>query len=59
MRKRKARQSEITQKTQINSNEDEDEPRSDELEAGQKSGFFACYLLTSLCPRYKGHTYIG
>ncbi|XP_051134106.1 uncharacterized protein LOC127253517 [Andrographis paniculata] len=22
-------------------------------------GFFACYLLTSLCPRFKGHTYIG
>ncbi|XWS71932.1 hypothetical protein CRYUN_Cryun03dG0181000 [Craigia yunnanensis] len=22
-------------------------------------GFFACYLLTSLSPRYKGHTYIG
>lgn len=21
--------------------------------------FFACYLLTSLSPRYKGHTYIG
>ncbi|KAL6203539.1 hypothetical protein ACLB2K_027239 [Fragaria x ananassa] len=21
--------------------------------------FFACYLLTSRCPRYKGHTYIG
>ncbi|KAL0419289.1 UNVERIFIED_CONTAM: Structure-specific endonuclease subunit SLX1 [Sesamum radiatum] len=24
-----------------------------------KGGFFACYLLTSLCPRFKGHTYIG
>jgi len=24
-----------------------------------KNGFFACYLLTSLCPRFKGHTYIG
>ncbi|EEF44647.1 uncharacterized protein LOC8282739 [Ricinus communis] len=22
-------------------------------------GFYACYLLTSLCPRFKGHTYIG
>lgn len=22
-------------------------------------GFFACYLLTSLSPRHKGHTYIG
>ncbi|XAR60805.1 hypothetical protein NMG60_11034323 [Bertholletia excelsa] len=24
-----------------------------------KGGFFACYLLTSLSPRHKGHTYIG
>uniref|UniRef100_A0A7N0TGT7 Structure-specific endonuclease subunit SLX1 homolog n=1 Tax=Kalanchoe fedtschenkoi TaxID=63787 RepID=A0A7N0TGT7_KALFE len=31
----------------------------DELPAGGKGGFFACYLLTSLSPRYKGHTYIG
>lgn len=23
------------------------------------SRFFACYLLTSMCPRFKGHTYIG
>lgn len=22
-------------------------------------GFFACYILTSLSPRHKGHTYIG
>uniref|UniRef100_A0A6N2M1X9 Structure-specific endonuclease subunit SLX1 homolog n=1 Tax=Salix viminalis TaxID=40686 RepID=A0A6N2M1X9_SALVM len=29
-----------------------------EAEKG-KDGFFACYLLTSLCPRFKGHTYIG
>lgn len=26
---------------------------------GDKKGFFACYLLTSLSPRHKGHTYIG
>ncbi|THG19329.1 hypothetical protein TEA_009021 [Camellia sinensis var. sinensis] len=25
----------------------------------EKGGFFACYLLTSLSPRHKGHTYIG
>ncbi|KAJ4719167.1 Structure-specific endonuclease subunit SLX1-like [Melia azedarach] len=33
----------------------------DEEEGNQNKGkrFFACYLLTSLCPRYKGHTYIG
>ncbi|CAN8315366.1 unnamed protein product [Cochlearia groenlandica] len=24
-----------------------------------KGGFFACYILTSLSPRHKGHTYIG
>ncbi|KAK0596121.1 hypothetical protein LWI29_012993 [Acer saccharum] len=29
-------------------------------EKGKKgNGFFACYLLTSLSPRHKGHTYIG
>ncbi|KAI3450258.1 hypothetical protein Pfo_006923 [Paulownia fortunei] len=27
--------------------------------ADESGGFFACYLLTSLCPRFKGHTYIG
>nr|XP_033511964.1 uncharacterized protein LOC104096065 isoform X2 [Nicotiana tomentosiformis] len=27
--------------------------------AGAESRFFACYLLTSMCPRFKGHTYIG
>lgn len=26
---------------------------------GESSRFFGCYLLTSLCPRYKGHSYIG
>ncbi|XP_057953297.1 structure-specific endonuclease subunit slx1 [Malania oleifera] len=25
----------------------------------EENGFFACYLLASLCPRFKGHTYIG
>ncbi|KAF9594232.1 hypothetical protein IFM89_028889 [Coptis chinensis] len=25
----------------------------------KKGGFFACYLLCSLCPRFKDHTYIG
>lgn len=38
-------------------------PAADEIsengEEGKGSGFFACYLLTSLCPRFKGHTYIG
>ncbi|MQL98876.1 hypothetical protein Taro_031596 [Colocasia esculenta] len=31
----------------------------EEENVNEKSGFFACYLLCSLCPRYKGHTYIG
>lgn len=30
-----------------------------EAGAGAESRFFACYLLTSMCPRFKGHTYIG
>ncbi|OVA12654.1 GIY-YIG nuclease superfamily [Macleaya cordata] len=37
---------------EINKDEEEEE------EEGEK-GFFACYLLCSLCPRFKGHTYIG
>ena len=32
---------------------------AEEEEGGGKRRFFACYLLTSLCPRFKGHTYIG
>ncbi|KAI3829945.1 hypothetical protein L1987_04077 [Smallanthus sonchifolius] len=61
MGKRKGRQSAITE-TLIHSNGGEDEyrdQRSEDSEEDDKSGFFACYLLTSLCPRYKGHTYIG
>ncbi|XP_078435388.1 uncharacterized protein LOC144706352 [Wolffia australiana] len=27
--------------------------------ADQTTSFFACYLLSSMCPRFKGHTYIG
>ncbi|KAK7301613.1 hypothetical protein RJT34_12481 [Clitoria ternatea] len=30
-----------------------------ENQACEGDGFFACYLLASLNPRYKGHTYIG
>ncbi|XP_012571281.2 uncharacterized protein [Cicer arietinum] len=30
-----------------------------ENEGGDGEGFFACYLLASLNPRFKGHTYIG
>nr|XP_043609799.1 structure-specific endonuclease subunit SLX1 homolog [Erigeron canadensis] len=48
-----------------NSNSSEDDSlllRSEDLdeEKSESDGeFFGCYLLTSLCPRYKGHTYIG
>ncbi|XP_007017048.2 PREDICTED: uncharacterized protein LOC18591071 [Theobroma cacao] len=31
----------------------------DDDKGKQGKGFFACYLLTSLSPRHKGHTYIG
>ncbi|PHT57096.1 hypothetical protein CQW23_05582 [Capsicum baccatum] len=31
----------------------------DEQVVGGSSRFFGCYLLTSLSPRFKGHTYIG
>ncbi|TMX03462.1 hypothetical protein EJD97_016055 [Solanum chilense] len=33
--------------------------RDDEDKEVEGSRFFACYLLTSMCPRFKGHTYIG
>lgn len=33
----------------------------EEVDDGDKErkGFYACYLLVSLSPRHKGHTYIG
>lgn len=37
----------------------ERETTEEEGGGGGKGRFFACYLLTSLCPRFKGHTYIG
>ncbi|CAI9776514.1 unnamed protein product [Fraxinus pennsylvanica] len=37
----------------------QDEGGEEEEEDKEGSRFFACYLLTSLCPRFKGHTYIG
>jgi len=32
---------------------------NNENEVAEGEGFFACYLLASLNPRFKGHTYIG
>ncbi|CAI8596915.1 unnamed protein product [Vicia faba] len=50
-----AQQQEDVQIEQINNNDNE----GDEGGGGGGGGFFACYLLTSLSPRFKGHTYIG
>ncbi|KAJ0978409.1 hypothetical protein J5N97_013883 [Dioscorea zingiberensis] len=35
------------------------EPKAKDTDDENAKGFFACYLLTSLSPRHKGHTYIG
>ncbi|PRQ34740.1 putative GIY-YIG nuclease superfamily, structure-specific endonuclease subunit Slx1 [Rosa chinensis] len=43
-------------KRRKNASENPETLTPEESEGGR---FFACYLLTSLCPRYKGHTYIG
>ncbi|KAK6151320.1 hypothetical protein DH2020_013955 [Rehmannia glutinosa] len=54
MGKRKGRKE--TQQTLNLADESVENPE----ERGEKrAGFFACYLLTSICPRFKGHTYIG
>ncbi|KAL6002680.1 hypothetical protein ACLOJK_022899 [Asimina triloba] len=37
----------------------ETEKEEDEEEEEEGRGFFSCYLLGSLSPRFKGHTYIG
>lgn len=36
-----------------------DENEEDKEEDQDQDGFFACYLLCSLCPRHKSRTYIG
>ncbi|XVF05839.1 hypothetical protein REPUB_Repub05bG0207800 [Reevesia pubescens] len=42
------------------SNQEEEIRESENQNKGKHGkGFFACYLLTSLSPRHKGHTYIG
>lgn len=40
-------------------NDENEREIADDEEGGGNAKFFACYLLTSLCPRFKGHTYIG
>lgn len=39
--------------------DEEEEVEGDSEESENNKGFFACYLLCSNCPRFKGHTYIG
>ncbi|XP_011080671.1 structure-specific endonuclease subunit SLX1 [Sesamum indicum] len=57
MGKRKERG--VTQETPISNHERCENGEEEEGGGGKGAGFFACYLLTSLCPRFKGHTYIG
>ncbi|KAL8549015.1 hypothetical protein ACS0TY_008046 [Phlomoides rotata] len=58
MGKRKARKD--TQETPVLADDlGENDEEEEEGGGGKGAGFFACYLLTSLCPRFKGHTYIG
>ncbi|XP_020212113.1 structure-specific endonuclease subunit SLX1 [Cajanus cajan] len=50
--------------TVVKEEEEEEEEHSHDQNQNQKEGsegdgFYACYLLASLSPRYKGHTYIG
>ncbi|KAL1558782.1 structure-specific endonuclease subunit slx1-like [Salvia divinorum] len=51
MGRRKAKEPQISEADQIGKNGEEEDDKG--------SGFFSCYLLTSLCPRFKGQTYIG
>lgn len=48
----------ISKSTTLNPIKDDYEEEEEKAKDQQK-GFFACYLLTSTCPRFKGHTYIG
>ncbi|CAJ1960548.1 unnamed protein product [Sphenostylis stenocarpa] len=62
---RKMRKKRVTSVTEEEEEEEEEEivqnhgNNQNEKENCEGNGFFACYLLTSLSPRYKGHTYIG
>ncbi|XP_045825045.1 uncharacterized protein LOC123917391 isoform X1 [Trifolium pratense] len=63
MRKKKVARSKVTASSVSAEEEDEsvqiELPQNTENDGGEGEGFFACYLLTSLNPRFKGHTYIG
>ncbi|CAI9107123.1 OLC1v1006411C1 [Oldenlandia corymbosa var. corymbosa] len=65
MGRRKKGQEETTATLKPRNTEEEDDESSpansmeEEEDGGGNGKFFACYLLTSLSPRFKGHTYIG
>ncbi|XP_044496275.1 structure-specific endonuclease subunit SLX1 homolog isoform X2 [Mangifera indica] len=56
MRKRKERKGIERRPETLNPNPVKEEGEN-EMKGKEGKGFFACYLLTSLCPRYKGHTF--
>ncbi|KAG7037035.1 Structure-specific endonuclease subunit SLX1-like protein, partial [Cucurbita argyrosperma subsp. argyrosperma] len=57
MRKRKEKP-DISEATAV-AEEEEKEDDEDEGSGNKSNGFFSCYLLASVCPCFKGHTYIG
>ncbi|PIN01962.1 hypothetical protein CDL12_25527 [Handroanthus impetiginosus] len=57
MRKRKGRKE--TEETLASTHEVGENGEEEEERRAEGARFFACYLLTSLSPRFKGHTYIG
>ncbi|KAJ8768753.1 hypothetical protein K2173_023657 [Erythroxylum novogranatense] len=59
MRKRKSQPEGIANCKKGKPKETLNRKERDEEEEEKGKGFYACYLLTSLCPRFKGHTYIG
>jgi hypothetical protein len=65
MRKKKGARSKPTASS-VSAAEEENQslqlelPQNNQNDAGEgEEGFFSCYLLASLNPRFKGHTYIG
>lgn len=57
MRQRKRAQREPSETLSKESSEEENQ--IGDGDDGEQKGFYACYLLISLSPRHKGHTYIG
>lgn len=60
MRQRKRQSKDQSPETLAKKIEEDERLGDDDGDGGEsKKGFFACYLLVSLSPRHKGHTYIG